>query len=118
VHIQYEAARFLLRVRDDGKGIAQETIDRQPSTGHFGLHGMRERAEIIGGRLDVWSKVGSGTAVDLSVPANVAYCSPSKWSWIFPQFSKHHPVHGKRQGKHTIDRFNRSGFAALPLSLR
>jgi len=93
VQIQYEEARFRLRVRDDGRGITQETIDRQPSTGHFGLHGMRERSEIIGGRLDVWSKLGTGTAVDLSVPASVAYCSPSKWSWIFPLFSKHHPVH-------------------------
>ena len=35
--------------------------------------GMRERAEIVGGRLDVWSKVDSGTQVELSIPGSIAY---------------------------------------------
>ena len=49
VEIQYDEPRFRLRVRDDGKGMTQETVERQPLRGHFGLPGMRERAEIIGG---------------------------------------------------------------------
>ena len=72
VEIRYDKRRFRLRVRDDGKGIDEEILRRQPA-GHFGLPGMRERAEIVGGRLDVWSKVDSGTQVELSIPGAIAY---------------------------------------------
>jgi hypothetical protein len=41
--------------------------------GHFGLGGMRERAALIGARLDVWSKLHSGTEVELTIPAFRAY---------------------------------------------
>jgi nitrate/nitrite-specific signal transduction histidine kinase len=41
--------------------------------GHWGLQGMRERAEAFGAHLDVWSEHGAGTEVELSVPARVAY---------------------------------------------
>ena len=41
--------------------------------GHFGLHGMRERAKIIGANLELWSKVSSGTEVELTMPASHAY---------------------------------------------
>jgi signal transduction histidine kinase len=88
VEIQYEGPRFRLRVRDDGKGMTQEAVERQPLRGHFGLPGMRERAEIIGGQIDVWSKPGSGTAVDLSLPASVAYTSLPRWSWLLQVFSR------------------------------
>jgi signal transduction histidine kinase len=36
---------------------------------------MRERAELVGGRLDVWSEVGVGTEVDLTIPADKAYAA-------------------------------------------
>jgi len=48
---------------------------------------MRERAEIIGGQLDVWSEAGLGTEVDLKVPAAAAYATPRATgrlrSWLF-----------------------------------
>jgi signal transduction histidine kinase len=47
-------------------------MQRQPS-GHFGLPGMRERAEIVGGHLEVCSKLNSGTQVELSIPGPIAY---------------------------------------------
>jgi signal transduction histidine kinase/ligand-binding sensor domain-containing protein len=72
VEILYDKRQFRLRVRDDGKGIDEEILRSQP-VGHFGLHGMRERAEIVGGQLDVWSKVDSGTQVELSIPGSIAY---------------------------------------------
>ena len=58
-----------------------EAIRQQPA-GHFGLHGMRERAEIVGGRLEVWSKHDTGTAVELSIPGAVAYGTPLERSWF------------------------------------
>ena len=72
VEIRYDKRHFRLRVADDGKGIDEDALQRQPA-GHFGLPGMRERAEIVGGRLEVWSKPNSGTHAELSVPANIAY---------------------------------------------
>jgi signal transduction histidine kinase len=41
---------------------------------------MRERAEAVGGRLEVLSKTGEGTVVDLSVPAAVAYATSPRRS--------------------------------------
>ena len=72
VEIRFDPRQFQLSVSDDGKGIDDEAIKRR-LTGHFGLHGMRERAELFGGKLDVWSKLGSGTQLDLSIPGAIAY---------------------------------------------
>ncbi len=72
MEIRYDKRHFRLRVRDDGKGMDGNTMQRQPS-GHFGLSGMRERAGIVNGRLEVWSKLNSGTQVELSIPATIAY---------------------------------------------
>jgi len=72
VEILYDKRQFRLRVRDDGKGIDEKVLRHQPA-GHFGLHGMRERAEIVGGQLDVWSQFDSGTQVQLSIPGSIAY---------------------------------------------
>jgi signal transduction histidine kinase len=74
VHIRYDDRQFQLRVRDDGQGIDSALLDEQ-RPGHFGLPGMRERAELVGGRLDVWSEVGAGTEVDLTIPAAKAYAT-------------------------------------------
>ncbi|HEX6716066.1 MAG TPA: two-component regulator propeller domain-containing protein [Pyrinomonadaceae bacterium] len=75
VAIRYDRRQFRLRVRDDGKGIEEATA-RQGHAGHFGLHGMRERAEIVRGRLEVWSKRDTGTEIELSIPGAVAYGAP------------------------------------------
>ena len=80
VAIRYDGRQFRLRVRDDGKGVDEETI-RRGHAGHFGLHGMRERAEIVGGRLEVWSKPDAGTEVELCVPGAIAYGVPARRSW-------------------------------------
>jgi signal transduction histidine kinase/ligand-binding sensor domain-containing protein len=76
VEIRYEERKLSLCVRDNGKGIDSKILGEKPPAGHFGLGGMRERAEIAGGRLDVWSEVGAGTQVDLSIPASLAYAAP------------------------------------------
>jgi signal transduction histidine kinase len=81
VQIRYDKRLFRLTVRDDGTGIDDEAISQQPA-GHFGLHGMRERAEIVGGRLEVWSKRDTGTEVELSIPGAVAYGAPVQRSWF------------------------------------
>ena len=72
VEIRYDKRQFRLRIRDDGKGIDEDIMQRQPS-GHFGLPGMRERAETVGAHLEVWTRRDSGTQVDLSIPGKIAY---------------------------------------------
>ena len=70
--ITYAERLLRLRIRDNGKGIDPKLLDRGRD-GHWGLPGMRERAEQIGARLDIWSELGAGTEVDLSVPGSIAY---------------------------------------------
>jgi signal transduction histidine kinase/ligand-binding sensor domain-containing protein len=72
VEITYDDRQFRLQVRDDGKGI-DRAVPADERRGHFGLPGMRERAEFVGGRLDVWSEVGVGTEIDLTISAAKAY---------------------------------------------
>ena len=85
VEIQYEERQLRLRVRDDGKGVDPKLLKDEGRPGHWGLNGMHERAKLLGARLDVWSQLDSGTEVELSVPASIAYApSPaSRRSWWF-----------------------------------
>ena len=84
VELRYDERQLRLRIRDDGKGIDPEFLTAEGREGHFGLHGMRERAKLIGGKLTVWTAPGSGTEIELSVPASRAYtASSSPWrSWF------------------------------------
>jgi signal transduction histidine kinase len=64
--------RLRMTVTDDGQGIPNsEDLGRFVAQGHFGLAGMRERAAMIGGTLDIQSAVDYGTAVILKVPCTV-----------------------------------------------
>src|SRR6185295_4067355 len=75
VTIAYDDDRFHLRVRDDGHGIDPALVqDARP--GHFGLPGMRERAELVGGTVAIWSERDAGTEVELTIPAFIAYAKP------------------------------------------
>lgn len=75
VEITYDPRQFRLRVRDDGRGIDPNILE-EGRADHWGLQGMRERANKIGGQLEIWSRPGSGTEVELRVPAATAYRSP------------------------------------------
>jgi signal transduction histidine kinase len=83
VEIRFDERQFRLRVADDGRGIDERVIHREPLDGHFGLHGMRERAEGVGGHLDIWSKLDTGTRLDLSIPAGAAYGAAPRRLWLF-----------------------------------
>ena len=75
VDIRYGNDLFRVRIRDDGKGIEQQIITDKGREGHWGLHGMRERAKIIGGNLEVGSSAEFGTEVKLTIPAWSAYAT-------------------------------------------
>jgi signal transduction histidine kinase/ligand-binding sensor domain-containing protein len=73
VEIRYDQDQLRVRVRDDGKGIDPKILAGGGQSGHWGISGMRERAQRIGSRLDFWSEIGAGTEVQLTVPATMAY---------------------------------------------
>jgi signal transduction histidine kinase len=73
VEIRYDERQLRLRVRDNGKGIGPKLLSDDGREGHFGLRGMRERAKLAGGKLTVWSKLDTGTEVELWIPASRAY---------------------------------------------
>jgi len=66
VQLEYGTTDIALEVRDDGRGF-EMSAGYMPPPGHFGLTGMRERADAIGGTLEVTSELGLGTTVRLQV---------------------------------------------------
>jgi signal transduction histidine kinase len=84
VEITYDYSHVRLRVRDDGIGINHDVLLRGRN-GHWGLPGMRERTQKIGGQLKIWSQESAGTEIELTVPAAIAYPLYSKklrWHWV------------------------------------
>jgi ligand-binding sensor domain-containing protein/signal transduction histidine kinase len=91
LELVYEPGRLTVRIRDDGVGLPQEVLRSGGRSGHWGLSGMRERAERIGATLDLKADRGKGTDVILHVPADVAYrAGPpvarwwQRWGWRRP----------------------------------
>ena len=78
VEIRYDLRQFRLRVRDDGMGIEPAVFADGGRTGHYGLAGMRERAELLGGTVALWSERGAGTEMELRLPGSVAYAKGSR----------------------------------------
>jgi signal transduction histidine kinase len=65
VNLQEKDGKLILRIEDNGKGIAEENITGGKS---LGLLGMRERARQIGGDLRIFKGPENGTTVLLTVP--------------------------------------------------
>ena len=83
--ITYDRRQFRLRIRDDGRGIDPKILKEGGRPSHFGLKGMRERAERIDAQLKLWSGADTGTEVELLVPAGTAYRranGEAKRSWF------------------------------------
>lgn len=75
VEIQYQQRQLRLSIRDNGRGIDTKILDAGARAGHYGLLGLHERAKLASGRLTVWSEPGSGTEIELTIPASGVYAS-------------------------------------------
>ncbi len=90
VEIDYAPGHLRILVRDNGCGMESGLL-RVGREGHWGLTGMRERAEKIGAKLEVLSRTNAGTEVQLSVVGAVAFQDAStgqSWNWLtrlYPQ---------------------------------
>jgi signal transduction histidine kinase/ligand-binding sensor domain-containing protein len=69
--IGYDEKLLRVRIRDDGVGMDGELLAETGRVSHWGLPGMRERANRIGGQLDVWSELGAGTEIELRYPTRL-----------------------------------------------
>ena len=67
VSARREADSLRIIVADDGSGF--DVASRGTVPGHYGIRGMQERAERIGGRVEITSGSGEGTRVEMTVPA-------------------------------------------------
>jgi len=73
--ILYGKRLLRVRVRDDGRGIDPAIWDAGLAS-VYGLLGMQERAARIGGRLNIWTALGAGTEIEVTVPGSIAYTAP------------------------------------------
>jgi ligand-binding sensor domain-containing protein/signal transduction histidine kinase len=102
--LEYAPRQFRLLVRDNGCGMEAGVL-HSGREGHWGLPGMRERAEEIGARLRLWSGAGAGTEVELTIPANIAYefqASAGRRGWLArfsPRNGKPRSLKGAGRGK-------------------
>jgi two-component system, NarL family, sensor histidine kinase DegS len=69
ISIDIEDEHFIVEVEDNGRGFDPSSVKIQ-ARGGSGIIGMRERAEVIGARLDVESSSGRGCRVRLLIPTN------------------------------------------------
>jgi signal transduction histidine kinase len=70
VHLEQTGAEMTLAVADDGQGMDTEALEAPgiDADDRFGIRGMKERAVLIGGQLEISSQAGQGTSVRLTVP--------------------------------------------------
>jgi signal transduction histidine kinase len=84
ISVIYGARRLQIRVEDDGVGIPSEIAQAGRRAGHFGLIGMRERSAKIGAAYAIERRQGGGTAITISVPADIAYADRPSRFWKGP----------------------------------
>jgi len=74
VEVVYLHSTLGVIIRDNGCGIDPQAVRLQQNL-HRGLLGMSERARNIGAHLDIWSRRGSGTEVDIFISRMVDECN-------------------------------------------
>jgi signal transduction histidine kinase/ligand-binding sensor domain-containing protein len=72
VELEYSHRQFKLAVRDDGCGIDPQVLETGRA-GHWGLTGMRERAQRAGAHLHIRTRPRGGTRVEISASHNIAF---------------------------------------------
>jgi signal transduction histidine kinase len=67
IELRFSPQKVVLQIKDDGKGFTPEACVG-PDEGHFGLLGIRERAERLNGQVQLTSAPGQGTRVRVEIP--------------------------------------------------
>jgi signal transduction histidine kinase len=75
ITVRFRPDQVTLVVQDDGCGLPHEVIEL--SGAHFGLQGIRERVDKLGGVLEISGPPGEGTRIAVAVPVRARPSSPS-----------------------------------------
>lgn len=74
VRLTIDSTRVQLEIQDNGRGFSDPVDwDEYARQGHLGLVGMRERAEAVGGKLELLSRPGEGVMVRVVIPLGVRF---------------------------------------------
>jgi len=82
----YQDDSLNLRIRDNGIGIDEQVLHDGGRAGHRGMVGIKERSNKLGAKLSIWSQRGTGTEIEVSVAASVAYLTTERKTlrrWFF-----------------------------------
>lgn len=66
IFIEYSVDKVLVVIEDDGKGF--EMMETHHQDGHLGLYGIKERAELLAGKIEIESEIGQGTSLYVEIP--------------------------------------------------
>jgi signal transduction histidine kinase len=83
VEITYGKREMRLRVRDNGQGFEPTLLQANSGHLHLGLQNMRKRAEKLDADFRLWSRLGSGTELEVMLAAQRAYSTTPR-AWTFP----------------------------------
>ncbi len=79
IHLSFSTDCALLEIRDNGRGMnALPDLMALTTAGHYGLAGMKERAEAVDGEFRIVSEPGAGTAVIVNIPVSAPPDLPDK----------------------------------------
>jgi ligand-binding sensor domain-containing protein/signal transduction histidine kinase len=82
VELTYGKREMQLRVRDNGQGFEPSLLQTNSGHQHLGLQNMRRRADKIDAKFRLWSRLGSGTELEIILAAQRAYGTRQK-TWTF-----------------------------------
>lgn len=68
IELDFSLGSVMLKIQDNGAGFEPASLQTLPVTGHYGLVGIRERAQLIQGNLQIKSGDGKGTQIYIQVP--------------------------------------------------
>ena len=69
INMQYGIKHLRMEIEDNGVGLSSDIADTTPA-GHFGLIGMRERTQTIGGTFTMNGAPAEGTKITVELPLN------------------------------------------------
>jgi signal transduction histidine kinase len=76
VVVRYARRGLKISIHDNGVGVSEQHLESRQKEGHWGIAGMRERAEKLRGRLTIASQISEGTVVNLVILKRVMSMKP------------------------------------------
>ena len=73
---RYAKRGLKISIQDNGIGVSEQHLQLRQKEGHWGVAGMRERAEKLRGRLTIASQLSKGTVVSLVIPRRFVFMNP------------------------------------------